>query len=276
MALTSLGFDTRGTDGAFGARSREMIAAWQKVHNDPPTGYLTGAQSQALLRDAAPAIATTATPESEGQKLLDAGPLGNLFVRFAFAELVVGGVVRVVANQLLGRRIGIDLEAQLAGEVTDRAQVRLRGPREVDLRPGPTYHDVPDRGAHRHLGVRLRLADPAERRRGDREHRGIVEHAAAGQVDLDDGTGDERGRGAEVDGRLPTSGGRRPRGPEELLAGRHQVMCPAADPLGVEHDDVGAGGQDIDEQVHLVDEDRLIPFALELAAAIAELSRCVL
>ena len=34
-----------------------MIAAWQKTHNDPPTGYLTGPQSQALLREAAPAIA---------------------------------------------------------------------------------------------------------------------------------------------------------------------------------------------------------------------------
>jgi peptidoglycan hydrolase-like protein with peptidoglycan-binding domain len=57
VALTALGFRTAATDGNFSARTREMIAAWQKTHNDPPTGYLTGAQSQALLRDAAPAIA---------------------------------------------------------------------------------------------------------------------------------------------------------------------------------------------------------------------------
>ena len=57
VALTALGFRTAATDGNFAVRTREMIAAWQKVHNDPPTGYLTGAQSQALLRDAAPAIA---------------------------------------------------------------------------------------------------------------------------------------------------------------------------------------------------------------------------
>jgi peptidoglycan hydrolase-like protein with peptidoglycan-binding domain len=57
VALTALGFRTAATDGNFGTRTREMIAAWQKTHNDPPTGYLTGAQSQALLRDAAPAIA---------------------------------------------------------------------------------------------------------------------------------------------------------------------------------------------------------------------------
>ena len=34
-----------------------MIAAWQKARNEPATGYLTGAQNQALLRDAAPAVA---------------------------------------------------------------------------------------------------------------------------------------------------------------------------------------------------------------------------
>ena len=57
VALTALGFRTAATDGNFSTRTREMIAAWQKTHNDPPTGYLNGTQSQALLRDAAPAIA---------------------------------------------------------------------------------------------------------------------------------------------------------------------------------------------------------------------------
>jgi len=56
VALTSLGFDTRGSDGAFGPRSREMIANWQRGHSYPATGFLTGAQNQALLREAAPAI----------------------------------------------------------------------------------------------------------------------------------------------------------------------------------------------------------------------------
>ena len=57
VALTSLGFDTRGNDGALGPRSREMIANWQKAHDQPATGFLTGSQHQALLREAAPAIA---------------------------------------------------------------------------------------------------------------------------------------------------------------------------------------------------------------------------
>jgi serine/threonine protein kinase/peptidoglycan hydrolase-like protein with peptidoglycan-binding domain len=56
VALTSSGFDTRGSDGAFGPRSREMIAAWQKARNQPATGFLTGPQQQALLKEAAAAV----------------------------------------------------------------------------------------------------------------------------------------------------------------------------------------------------------------------------
>ena len=56
VALTSLGFDARGSDGVFGPRSREVIAAWQKAHDQPSTGYLTGPQQQALLRAAAVAV----------------------------------------------------------------------------------------------------------------------------------------------------------------------------------------------------------------------------
>jgi len=56
VALTSLGFDTRGADGVFGPRSREMIAAWQRSRALPSTSYLAAAQQQALLREAAPAI----------------------------------------------------------------------------------------------------------------------------------------------------------------------------------------------------------------------------
>jgi class 3 adenylate cyclase/peptidoglycan hydrolase-like protein with peptidoglycan-binding domain len=53
IALTSLGFDTRGDDGMFGQRTREMITAWQKARNQPPTGFVTRAQQRALLKEAA-------------------------------------------------------------------------------------------------------------------------------------------------------------------------------------------------------------------------------
>jgi peptidoglycan hydrolase-like protein with peptidoglycan-binding domain len=56
VALTSLGFDTRGDDGVFGPRSREMIAHWQKARNQAATGFVTRAQQQALLKEAAAAL----------------------------------------------------------------------------------------------------------------------------------------------------------------------------------------------------------------------------
>jgi serine/threonine protein kinase len=56
VALTSQGFDTRGNDGAFGPRSREMIAGWQKARSLPPTGFLNASQHQALLREATAAL----------------------------------------------------------------------------------------------------------------------------------------------------------------------------------------------------------------------------
>jgi serine/threonine protein kinase len=57
VALTSLGFDTQGFDGVFGPRSRDMILGWQKARSQPATGFLTAAQQQALLGEAAPAVA---------------------------------------------------------------------------------------------------------------------------------------------------------------------------------------------------------------------------
>jgi serine/threonine protein kinase len=57
VALTSLGFDTRGTDGVFGPRSREMIQGWQRARSQPVTGFLTAAQQEALLKEAGPALA---------------------------------------------------------------------------------------------------------------------------------------------------------------------------------------------------------------------------
>jgi peptidoglycan hydrolase-like protein with peptidoglycan-binding domain len=68
VALSALGFDTRGSDGAFGPRSREMIAAWQARRTESATGFLTAPQHQALLREAAPAVARF---DDEQRKLED-------------------------------------------------------------------------------------------------------------------------------------------------------------------------------------------------------------
>lgn len=57
IALIALGFGTGGTDGVFGPRSREMIAAWQKKSGRAATGYLSADGQAALLREAGPALA---------------------------------------------------------------------------------------------------------------------------------------------------------------------------------------------------------------------------
>jgi peptidoglycan hydrolase-like protein with peptidoglycan-binding domain len=57
VALTSLGFDTQGADGALGPRSRQMITLWQKSRGYPDSGFLNGPQMAALQQQAAPALA---------------------------------------------------------------------------------------------------------------------------------------------------------------------------------------------------------------------------
>ncbi len=68
VGLTSLGFDTRGSDGVFGQRSRDMIAAWQKARSLPETGFITAAHQQALITEAAAAI----TKFDDDQKKMEA------------------------------------------------------------------------------------------------------------------------------------------------------------------------------------------------------------
>ena len=69
IALSAAGFDTHGSDGVFGPKSREMIAAWQKARGQPPTGFLTAAQSQALVRE--PAVAAALAKFEADQKKLE-------------------------------------------------------------------------------------------------------------------------------------------------------------------------------------------------------------
>jgi peptidoglycan hydrolase-like protein with peptidoglycan-binding domain len=70
-ALMALGFPTGGSDGVFGARTREMIAAWQKKAGRAATGFLSAESQAALLREAAPVLARQ---EEEQRKLATAQP----------------------------------------------------------------------------------------------------------------------------------------------------------------------------------------------------------
>ncbi|MGZ3338773.1 MAG: protein kinase domain-containing protein [Reyranella sp.] len=66
VALTALGFATGGTDGVFGPRSREMIAAWQKKNGRAATGFISAETQRDLLRDAQPAIARYDDEQKKG------------------------------------------------------------------------------------------------------------------------------------------------------------------------------------------------------------------
>lgn len=109
LALTAQGFDTRGTDGAFGPRSREMITAWQQAHKYPATGYLTASESQAL-RDAGPP--PSRQPAAEPSAAPSAS--GGLFVGALSGSATGGGApalapmdadLRLAGRQLVGRLV---------------------------------------------------------------------------------------------------------------------------------------------------------------------------
>jgi serine/threonine protein kinase len=106
LALTAQGFDTRGTDGTFGPRSREMIAAWQQAQKRPATGYLSAAESQAL-RDASPP-----SPRPAVDRPAAASAVSGFFVGSLSGSATGDGAtplapmevdVRVAGHQLIGR-----------------------------------------------------------------------------------------------------------------------------------------------------------------------------
>ncbi|MFM2278137.1 MAG: hypothetical protein RLZZ444_368 [Pseudomonadota bacterium] len=55
--LTSLGYDTAGTDGSFGPRSRNAISAWQQDNGAPVSGYLSEDQVELIRQQSATAYA---------------------------------------------------------------------------------------------------------------------------------------------------------------------------------------------------------------------------
>jgi peptidoglycan hydrolase-like protein with peptidoglycan-binding domain len=106
LALTAQGFDTRGSDGTFGPRSREMITAWQQAQKHPATGYLTAAESQAL-RDASPPSPRPATDRpavSPGTSGFFMGSLSGSATGGGAAPLApVEADLRLAGHQLTGR-----------------------------------------------------------------------------------------------------------------------------------------------------------------------------
>lgn len=96
VILSSLGYDTRGSDGTFGERSREMIAAWQKAKGHVATGYLTAAQVPALLREAPAAAPAARSPGRAAPSLPPAKQVG------AFDGVYGGGMTTSGFGQASG------------------------------------------------------------------------------------------------------------------------------------------------------------------------------
>jgi TPR repeat protein len=66
-ALTTLGFDTRGTDGKPGPNTRKAIAAWQRGKRQEATGYLADLHRDLLLSEAEPRLAVL-PPQAEPEE----------------------------------------------------------------------------------------------------------------------------------------------------------------------------------------------------------------
>lgn len=141
--LTSLGYDTRGTDGTFGQRSREMIAAWQKAKGQAATGYLTAAQVPALFREAplqsatgARAAGATPAPQTSSAASRAAGShdgvYGGGLSTSGMADLpgVVTAELSISGDRLIGRVVhpgcgasSITLSVAPSGEISGSGRV---------------------------------------------------------------------------------------------------------------------------------------------------------
>jgi uncharacterized caspase-like protein len=67
-ALVLLGFDTIGVDGVFGAKTRQVITAWQRSRGFTATGFLTAEDHAALMAQAAPQVAAWQKAEADRQE----------------------------------------------------------------------------------------------------------------------------------------------------------------------------------------------------------------
>jgi hypothetical protein len=112
-----LGFDSHGSDGSFGPRSREAISAWQKSRGQSSTGYLTAAQTEALLREAQPALQRIDQEKRRAAAAPTQGVADGTYVGSLSASALGGGQaalrpvqaeLRLAGQQLTGRLMHSD------------------------------------------------------------------------------------------------------------------------------------------------------------------------
>jgi serine/threonine protein kinase len=80
VALVALGYGVSLMNGTLDRGARDKIAAWQKTRNQPATGFLTGPQYQALLREAAPAVSKFDDEQKKFEEERKKAATGNVSV----------------------------------------------------------------------------------------------------------------------------------------------------------------------------------------------------
>ena len=111
--LSSLGYDTLGTDGVFGARSRDAIASWQQDSGAPVTGYLSEDQVNAIFVASAATYATW---------LASRVPVRVRRVRPRTEWIVV----RPRTNVIVKRRANVVVVKPFKNRFKNRVKVRVR------------------------------------------------------------------------------------------------------------------------------------------------------
>lgn len=102
--LTSLGFNTGGTDGVMGARSRTAISQWQAAVSAPVTGYLAYDQLAKLRTDSEPVYQSwlASRPKPAPRRYVSRGPVLVGRVRDNSADAAIALGVMGLAAGIIG------------------------------------------------------------------------------------------------------------------------------------------------------------------------------
>ena len=140
-ALTVRGFDTMGTDGILGPRTRLSIANWQRSRAERPTGYLTAAQAaslskegvaalarleEAAKRNAAPPPTVTPQPAAVAPGSPTTSAEGHWAGEICHSNQCRPAKFQVVGNRLSGIAPGPGGPHTLEGSIEDATRIRVR------------------------------------------------------------------------------------------------------------------------------------------------------
>ncbi len=153
-SLNAIGLNTGAPDGKSGARTQEMVKAFQLIVGEPPTGEPTPAlleslrQTRPSAQTKAKSLFTLAAAASQSRRFGDAIRLYELGLTFAPADsgglLALGDLYRGRSDYDGARRL-YELLQKSGGSAADRARERLAAlPRPPETPAKPTATVAPD------------------------------------------------------------------------------------------------------------------------------------